>query len=161
MFNLLGKLFFFKHPLVKAARSGDSKMFIVRLCETPVFVYTSGNYDNGLPEGLSQDEVLKILEQEAERADKAESFELYTYSKAGIEYLPFFTSHKKAENYCRALVHETNRIYSLLSLEISGLQLMVLADDNLQLIMNDKSDDTYLFSDEDRAVIKSLKPEET
>jgi hypothetical protein len=38
---------------------------------------------------------------------------------------------------------------------------MVLADDNLQLIMNDKSDDTYLFSDEDRAVIKSLKPEET
>ena len=134
----------------------DRDAFLHQLGDLDIFIIAAMQSDGIDPNGMTQEQLLAEVERAAKDLSEREGFEPFVYDRGGQRRLPFFTSNTHAQTFAGEYSKERNRVYPIQLLGVKGSLLAQVLPACDVLVMNDRSADEVVLSDDDAATIRQM-----
>ena len=137
---MLSALFGGHDRLTKLAQYPDQSGFIRELAKSDIFVLTVPFDADVDPETMTAEELSAIVEAAATVLSRDDiGFTPFTYKNDDTTTLPFFTSHKLAQNFVQSYVNRVRKIIPFGVLEIRGDAIPSIMDAADRWLLNAES----------------------
>ncbi|HZZ44745.1 MAG TPA: hypothetical protein VFE58_17545 [Tepidisphaeraceae bacterium] len=138
--------------LGKSETSQSAPPWLRDLGETSIFVISATVSEGIDASTMTQEQLLGEIRQalERDRENQQKGNGLFHYLANNQRRLPFFTSNDHATKFCGEYSKQFNRVFPFMVLQTQGTFLGKLLPSSFDVVvMNDKSDDERVLSDED------------